>query len=50
MALIGKTEGNGGVNDFSRTLADQAYRRALRKNGTRGRDEIAGVPMVVGRL
>src|SRR5580704_10084633 len=46
VALIGKTEGNGGVNDFSRTLADQAYRRALRKNGTRGRDEIAGIPMV----
>jgi ring-opening amidohydrolase-like protein len=46
VALIGKTEGNGGVNDFSRTLADQAYRRALRKNGTRGRDEIADIPMV----
>jgi ring-opening amidohydrolase-like protein len=46
VALIGKTEGNGGVNDFSRTLADQAYRRALRKNGTRGREEIAEIPMV----
>jgi cyanuric acid amidohydrolase len=46
VALIGKTEGNGGVNDFSRTLADQAYRRALRKNGTRGREEIAQIPMV----
>jgi ring-opening amidohydrolase-like protein len=46
VALIGKTEGNGGVNDFSRTLADQAYRRSLRRNGTRGRNEIAGIPMV----
>src|SRR3984885_9883024 len=46
VALIGKTEGNGGVNDFSRTLADQTYRRALGKNGTRSREEIAGIPMV----
>ncbi len=46
VALIGKTEGNGGVNDFSRTLADQAFRRALRKEGTRTREEIADIPMV----
>src|SRR5437016_982134 len=46
VALIGKTEGNGGVNDFSRALADQTYRRALRKAGTRTREEIAGIPMV----
>ncbi len=46
VALIGKTEGNGGVNDFSRTLADQAYRRAIRKNGTRGREDVAAIPMV----
>jgi cyanuric acid amidohydrolase len=46
VAMIGKTEGNGGVNDFSRILADQAYRRVLRKLGTRSREEIAGMPMV----
>ena len=46
VALIGKTEGNGGVNDFSRLLADQAYRRFLRKAGTRNREDIAGIPMV----
>ena len=26
IAVIGKTEGNGGVNDFTRILADQAFR------------------------
>lgn len=26
VAVIGKTEGNGGVNDFTRILADQAFR------------------------
>ena len=33
IAVIGKTEGNGGVNDFTRILADQAFRRVLLKNG-----------------
>jgi barbiturase len=46
VALIGKTEGNGGVNDFSRALADLTYRRALRKAGTRNRQAIAAIPMV----
>jgi ring-opening amidohydrolase-like protein len=46
VALIGKTEGNGGVNDFSRALADRSFRRALRKTGTRSREEIAAIPMV----
>jgi ring-opening amidohydrolase-like protein len=46
VALIGKTEGNGGVNDFSRSLADLIYRRLLRRKGTRSREEIAGIPMV----
>ncbi len=31
IAVIGKTEGNGGVNDFTRILADQAFRRVLLK-------------------
>ena len=29
VAVIGKTEGNGGVNDFTRILSDQAYRAVL---------------------
>ena len=35
IAVIGKTEGNGGVNDFTRILADQAFRRVLLKHGKR---------------
>ncbi|MDB5564560.1 MAG: ring-opening amidohydrolase [Tardiphaga sp.] len=46
IGVIGKTEGNGGVNDFTRILADQAYRRVLKKHGTRSEDEIHDVPMV----
>src|SRR5215472_9954736 len=46
IAVIGKTEGNGGVNDFTRILADQAFRRALRKQGKRSEAEIASIPMV----
>ena len=46
VALIGKTEGNGGINDFSRTLADQTYRRLLTRRGSRTEAEIAAMPMV----
>lgn len=46
VAVIGKTEGNGGVNDFSRILADQTYRRALAAAGTRSAAEIESLPMV----
>ncbi len=46
IAVIGKTEGNGGVNDFTRILADQAFRRTLQKNGKRSEAEIAKIPMV----
>ena len=46
VAVIGKTEGNGGVNDFTRILADQAFRRMLQKHGTRSVEAIARVPMV----
>jgi len=46
IAVIGKTEGNGGVNDFTRILADQAFRAALRRLGTRSVEEIAEIPMV----
>ena len=46
IAVIGKTEDNGGVNDFTRILADQAFRRVLVKNGRRSEKEIAQIPMV----
>jgi barbiturase len=46
IAVIGKTEGNGGVNDFTRILADQAFRAVLKKLGTRSEKEIAQIPMV----
>ncbi|HLN08648.1 MAG TPA: ring-opening amidohydrolase, partial [Xanthobacteraceae bacterium] len=46
VAVIGKTEGNGGVNDFTRILADHAFRRVLVRLGTRREEEIAKIPMV----
>src|SRR2546427_6938195 len=46
IAVIGKTEGNGGVNDFTRILADQAFRRTLQRHGKRSEVEIASIPMV----
>jgi barbiturase len=46
IAVIGKTEGNGGVNDFTRILADQAFRAVLKKLGSRSAEEIAQIPMV----
>ena len=46
VAVIGKTEGNGGVNDFTRILSDTAFRGVLRKHGTRSEEEIGEIPMV----
>jgi barbiturase len=46
VAVIGKTEGNGGVNDFTRILADQAFRRTLLRHGRRSEAEVNTVPMV----
>ena len=46
IGVIGKTEGNGGVNDFTRILADQAFRRVLLKFGKRAEEAIAQIPMV----
>jgi barbiturase len=46
IAVIGKTEGNGGVNDFTRILADQAFRRTLIELGSRDERAVAGIPMV----
>ena len=46
IAVVGKTEGNGGVNDFSRILADRVLRDFLAAHGTRTRDEINEMPIV----
>ena len=46
VAVVGKTEGNGGVNDFTRILADQAFRRVLERHGRRSAEDVARVPMV----
>src|ERR1700756_1926374 len=45
IAVIGKTEGNGGVNDFTRILADQAFRRTLMQHGRRSEEEVGQIPM-----
>jgi len=46
IAVVGKTEGNGGVNDFTRILADQAFRKVLMDKGNRPYDEVKEIPMV----
>ncbi len=46
IAVVGKTEGNGGVNDFTRILADQAFRKVLMDRGTRTEAEVKEIPMV----
>ncbi|HET6212613.1 MAG TPA: ring-opening amidohydrolase, partial [Micromonosporaceae bacterium] len=43
IAVIGKTEGNGGVNDYTRIIADRAFREVL---ATRGHPDPAAVPIV----
>ena len=45
IAIIGKTEGNGGVNDYTRILADTAFRDVLRKHGVDA-EQVKGVPIV----
>jgi len=46
VAIIGKTEGNGGVNDYTRLLADRAFREVLTARGTRSAAEVGQVPIV----
>ena len=46
VAVIGKTEGNGGVNDFTRILSDHAFRGVLLAHGTRSEAEVGEIPMV----
>ncbi|WP_062429263.1 ring-opening amidohydrolase [Herbidospora daliensis] len=43
LAVIGKTEGNGGVNDYTRILADRAFREVL---ASRGHPSPESVPLV----
>ena len=46
LAVVGKTEGNGGVNDYTRILADRAFREVLLARGSRTADEVRRVPLV----
>ena len=46
VAVIGKTEGNGGVNDYTRIIADRAFREVLVDKGSRSADEVKQVPIV----
>ncbi|GGS85420.1 cyanuric acid amidohydrolase [Planobispora rosea] len=43
LAVIGKTEGNGGVNDYTRILADRAFRGVL---AAKGHPSPESVPLV----
>jgi barbiturase len=45
VAIIGKTEGNGGVNDYTRIIADRAFREALVAGGAPA-DQVKEVPIV----
>jgi cyanuric acid amidohydrolase len=46
VAVIGKTEGNGGVNDYTRIIADRAFREVLVDRGTRSAEEVQQIPIV----
>jgi cyanuric acid amidohydrolase len=45
IAIIGKTEGNGGVNDYTRIIADRAFREVLVAKGAPA-EQVAQVPIV----
>jgi ring-opening amidohydrolase-like protein len=46
VAVIGKTEGNGGVNDYTRIIADRAFREVLVAKGSRSAEDVRQVPIV----
>src|SRR3978361_1670029 len=46
IAVIGKTEGNGGVNDYTRIIADRACRGVLMTRGSRSADDVKQIPIV----
>ncbi len=45
VAIIGKTEGNGGVNDYTRIIADRAFREVLVEQGAPA-EQVRQVPIV----
>src|SRR6478609_10755941 len=45
IAIIGKTEGNGGVNDYTRIIADRAFREVLVEKGADA-DAVKQIPIV----
>ncbi len=45
IAIIGKTEGNGGVNDYTRIISDRAFREVLVAKGAPP-EQVAQVPIV----
>ena len=45
VAIIGKTEGNGGVNDYTRIIADRAFREVLVAKGAPA-EQVRQVPIV----
>src|SRR3954454_5894235 len=45
IAIIGKTEGNGGVNDYTRIIADRAFREVLIDKGAPA-EQVKEVPIV----
>ncbi len=45
IAIIGKTEGNGGVNDYTRIIADRAFREVLIEKGAPA-EQVHQVPVV----
>ncbi len=46
IAVIGKTEGNGGVYDYTRIIADRAFREVLQATGSRDATEVKKIPIV----
>ncbi len=46
VAVIGKTEGNGGVNDYTRIIADRAFREVLVAKGSRSAQDVSQIPIV----
>jgi barbiturase len=45
VAIIGKTEGNGGVNDYTRIIADRAFREVLVAKGA-PEEQVRQIPIV----
>jgi cyanuric acid amidohydrolase len=46
IAVIGKTEGNGGVNDYTRLIADRAFREVIAASGSRSMEQVRQIPIV----